>query len=311
MAIDQQRSAGTHRVTYREEPVRTSPECDHCWLAHARALNSLERFDESSLVAATLLATDPTNNAARSVYDASVQGRRVWQTGLDYGYDRWSNHQDWHELILHFKRITAVGAVIGRLYQNVHVSTSGRRTDNLVEIEAFPRFRRGTYADLAAAYGISSTIYPRYRLVADLYQSIGWGLELQGGYRRLAFKQSSANVYVVSISKYLGPWMVTGRTYFNLSPAGNSGSVHGSFRRYFPDGVSYFGARYGYGQGSSKGVNPNQDFPTIISWTLYGEATWLVFSRWVANMNVAYTHEAHKVGGLVDLSLGGGVAYRF
>ena len=105
--------------------------------------------------------------------------------------------------------------------------------DQFVEVEFYPRFRPGTYAFVAAGVAPDPTLYPEYRVAFDLYQSLGRGFEVSGGARYLDFG-SVTQIYVGTLTKYIGNWMLTGKVY--RVPAErdlDSTSYHGGFRYYF------------------------------------------------------------------------------
>ena len=56
-------------------------------------------------------------------------------------------------------------------------------------------------------------LYPDYRVAADLYQSVGRGFEVSAGFRRLAFT-TMTDIYVGTLTKYIGSWMLTGKTMY-------------------------------------------------------------------------------------------------
>ena len=115
-----------------------------------------------------------------------------------------------------------------------------------MEIDAYPRFREGTYAYVSGAFAPSPSLFPQYRFAGDLYQSLGAGFEASVGYRRMQFT-NAVNIYVGSLTNYRGLWMITGRMFLTPGLVGTSTSVHGIARRYWTDGVGYFGVRYGRG----------------------------------------------------------------
>ncbi len=74
--------------------------------------------------------------------------------------------------------------------------------DQLIEVEAYPRLRAGTYAFVGVGTGTRRDLFPDYRAAFDLYQSLGHGIEVSGGYRRLQFS-APVSIYVGSATKYL------------------------------------------------------------------------------------------------------------
>lgn len=70
-----------------------------------------------------------------------------------------------------------------------------------MEIDAYPRFREGTYAYVSGAFAPSPSLFPQYRFTGDLYQSLGAGFEASVGYRRMQFT-NAVNIYVGSLTNY-------------------------------------------------------------------------------------------------------------
>ena len=84
------------------------------------------------------------------------------------------------------------------------------------------------------------SLYPQYRVAFDLYQSLGRGFEASGGARYLDFS-AITQIYVGTLTKYVGNWMWTGKVYYVPGEGDlHSNTYVGGFRRYFGgDGTSY------------------------------------------------------------------------
>ena len=192
-----------------------------------------------------ILSADPGNAQARTVRDRLDATSRPWTGGLSYGYDAFSDGRaGWHESAASITRLTSRGSVIVR-------ASDARRfgsADRQFEVGAYPRFRPGTYAFIGVGVAPDAALYPSNRISFDLYQALGAGVEVSGGFRRLDFG-STTNIFVGTLSKYVGNWMLTGKV-FHVPGEGelDSTSYHGGFRRYVRgDGVSYVGAAYSHG----------------------------------------------------------------
>jgi YaiO family outer membrane protein len=146
-------------------------------------------------------------------------------------------------------------------------------------MEFYPRFRPGTYTFVNVGASPDATLYPEYRVAFDLYQFIGRGFEMSGGARYMDFG-TVTSIYVGTVSKYVGNWMLTGKVY--RVPADNdldSTSWHGGFRRYFGgDGTSYVGVTYSHGL-SREEVRNLSDLAALDADTIRGEFDCLFGSR--------------------------------
>ncbi|HKQ68790.1 MAG TPA: YaiO family outer membrane beta-barrel protein, partial [Polyangiaceae bacterium] len=149
--------------------------------------------------------------------------------------------------------------------------------DAQIELEAFPKIREGTYADVAVAASPEASLYPKYRLQGDVYQSLPLGFEASIGYRHLQFG-SGVDMGVVTLGKYLGNWYFTLRSFITPGVAGTSVSASGSVRRYFLDGAAYAGLRYGHGV-SKEELRSANDIVLLASNTAAAEAAIVVGDR--------------------------------
>jgi len=201
-------------------------------------------------------------------------------------YDWFNNGQPgWFESQVALKYQTAGGPVIARFS---HANRFGLDS-SLVEIDAYPRLRKGLYAYLNVGWSPDKKLYPENRFGAELFQSLPHGMELSGGLRSLGFT-SRVNVYTGSVSKYHGRWLVTARTYLTPDSTGDSYSLQFQGRRYFGDDVSYFGLRYGTGRAPTETGSLNE-IEVLRSHVMGGELNWRLSKRWMLNLLGSHSME--------------------
>ena len=146
-----------------------------------------------------VLAKEPGHPQARLVRDRLDANSRPWTATAWYSVDAFNDIDTWHETSVALGQQTPFGSITLR-------GTNAQRfgfTDQLVEVEAYPTFRAGTYAFVNLGAATRETLYPNYRLAFDLYQSLGRGIEVSGGYRRLSFSEP-VSIYVATVTQYLG-----------------------------------------------------------------------------------------------------------
>jgi YaiO family outer membrane protein len=218
------------------------------------------RTEEARDAADAILAQDPGNVQARALRDRLDAATRPWSAGVSYSYDRFNGGRlPWNEYAVSLSRMTPRGSLIVR-------ASEARRfglDDRLVEAEFYPRLRTGTYAFVGVGGAPGSTLYPSHRLAFDLYQSVGGGVEVSGGMRRLAFA-TPTTIYVGTVSKYVGNWMLTGKV-FHVPGAGalDSTSIHAGVRRYIRgDGTSHIGVAVSRGS-SREEIRNVSDLATL------------------------------------------------
>lgn len=217
----------------------------------------------------SILATNPGNPQARLLRERLEAATRPWGAGVAYAVDSFSDDRAaWHEAALSLSRLTPVGPLTARISQ----ADRFERRDRQFEVEFYPRIRTGTYAFVALGVSRGSVLYPSFRVSTDLYHSIGRGIELSAGFRRLDF-EASTDIVTASATKYLGNWMMTGKVFhvFAEGPA-DSTSYHGAVRRFLRgDGTSYIGVTYGHGFAREE-IRNTADLTTIGSDTVHVES---------------------------------------
>jgi YaiO family outer membrane protein len=278
-------------------------------LSQARALNAMQRGDDAARVVRQVLALDPSNEQALRLKRSLEDARRLWRSSTSYGADWFSDGRDsWREMSTSLTRQgTAVGSLIMRLS---HADRFGY-ADNQLEVEAYPRIRPGTYANVGVAVSPQALLYPQYRIAADVYQSLGHGFEGSVGIRRLVFS-GPVDIYVATMTKYRGSWMFTGRAFFIPDRDEGSRSFHGSVRRYFSGGAeTYVALRYGHGFARQELFTTN-DFVAIGSDTVAAEANMELGRRWTASVSGSNSRQ-ERAGRLplTQRSVSGGFSVRF
>lgn len=217
-----------------------------------------------------VLARDPGNTQARIVRQRLEARRHPWSIGAILTTDSFnSDRGTWRESSITVGRETPVGSLLVRGSQADRFGLDDRQID----VELYPVFRAGTYAFVGVGFGDSERLYPQRRVSFDLYQSIANGYEISGGFRRLEFS-NAATLYLASLSKYAGSWLLTAKASVVANDVtGNAWSYHGSARRYFGDlGTSFVAVGYshGFSREEPRGAG---DLLTVDADTFRGEAS--------------------------------------
>lgn len=246
--------------------------------------------------------------ARRRAVDA-IDSLRPWGIAAGYSYDWFNdNRTAWREYSATLRRATPVGAIILR---GARAERFGLQDDQF-EVEMYPRLRNGTYLYVAFALAPDPVLFPEYRYAADVYQSLGSGFEAAVGVRRLQFA-SPTNIYVGTLNKYIGSWLLTGRMFYVPDRTGESSkSYHGSFRRYFgEEGTSYLGARYSRGFAREE-IRSLNDFEVLQSDTVAAELNATISRRLTLALSATRSHQQRlERGGLRQYSASATVGLRF
>lgn len=193
----------------------------------------------------SVLARDPGNTQARLVQQRLDARTRPWRAGISFTHDAFNDDREpWNETSLTLGRETPVGSLIVRGSRADRFGLQDRQFD----VEFYPTFRAGSYAFVGIGAGADEVLYPKSRVSIDVYQSVGNGFEVSGGFRQLNFADTT-RIYLGTVTKYAGNWMLTGKAFVVPDATlGDSWSYHGIARRYFGDsGTSFVGGGYSHG----------------------------------------------------------------
>lgn len=226
------------------EGLRLQPD-DPRWLVYrARALDGMGQPRQARRVIDRVLAHDPGDVAARALGERIDAKLQPWSAQLTHTADWFDDGREaWKETAATIGLKTGVGTVLARASYSERFGMA----DPQFELEAYPRFRAGTYAYVNIGASADQTLYPTRRVGLELYQSLGRGFEASGGWRSLDFGETT-NIYIGALTKYVGNWMLTGRVYHVPGETEDSTTYQGQVRRYFgADGTSFVGLGYSHG----------------------------------------------------------------
>ncbi|MGI8843297.1 MAG: YaiO family outer membrane beta-barrel protein [Gemmatimonadaceae bacterium] len=171
----------------------------------------------------------------------------------DYGYVSFGGDIDaWQLASLSVSRRTERGSLIGRVNWANRFATSGTQ----VEMDAYPRLTSRTYAYLNGGYSDAS-IFPKWRLGAELYANLPRAWEASIGFRQLRFGGSPVTLYTGTIARYVGNYWISARPFVHFKDTGTSASLGLTARRYFEDADRYVGATVSYGSSPSDRITPD------------------------------------------------------
>jgi len=287
--------------------LRQAPGDPAYLLARARALQALRRHGEAVEELDRLLAANPQHREAEKMREGIAQDLLVWQLDVNHSYEWFSKERGaWNETQYELQRRTRLGTLLARLDQAFRFGQGSRQ----VEADFYPRLSRRSYAYFNAGFSPDATLYPIYRLGAEIYQTFGPALEGSVGYRRLGFGDR-INLFTLSLGKYHGNWLFTGRGYLVAGPEGTPSSWHFSARHYFGEGGSFADLRYGRGAFTQERRTLN-DIQVLEADSFAGELNYKLRRRWRVHFRAGYSREDRVDGRNLGHSLAaGGVSCQF
>lgn len=239
-----------------------------------------------------VLAADPNNADARTALNNvnrwSRDTRRTNEVSVGTEYEE-LEFDDWMQI----HAAVRFGMVVARV---MRAETSGL-DDAQFEAEVYPRFGPRSYAYVTGAVSTDGELYPDWRAGAEFFQGFGDGYEASLGLRRLAFENNDVDLWTASLGKYVGSWLVQGRSYYDEDDL----AWQALARRYFGDDGSYLGLRAGTARDEFRS---GLDVIALDEREFAAEALWIVQSRWVIGGRAGLVRRGGDDRARAALSLG-------
>lgn len=219
-----------------EEAIRLSdlglsyyPNFEDYLLKKAKALIGLERFDEAAIELNKLLTINPSHTEALDLLK-SLRGAALRNfITLHYYLSFFDNKTDpWHFVSFEYGRIFKPVTLIAR----VNYANRYRQSGEQFEVDAYPKFGKGTYGYLNAGYSNDILLFPKVKLGAELFQKLPSGFEVSAGARLLSFPQIDILLYTASLSKYYRSCLFMLRGFASFNAQQVSPTVIFSVRKY-------------------------------------------------------------------------------
>jgi YaiO family outer membrane protein len=273
----------------------------------ARALKALGDFAPALAAAKAAQVADPDLHEARQLAENLAELVLRSKVSLGYTYDHFDQtFEPWRMVSLGAAHRFDWGSLIGRINRATRFGETGQQ----VEVDAYPRWKDGTYFYLNAGASEAS-IFPHRRYGAEAYHNFPKGIEASLGLRHLRFSSSNVTIYTGSIGKYWGDYLFTFRGNATPSSIGASKSGSLSVRRYFGDSENYLSASVG------TGVSPDQSNPDQELLQLRSRKAGLSLQGWIHKRVILSGSVAYEKQELrwdterAQFTLGLGLEWRF
>jgi YaiO family outer membrane protein len=163
---------------------------------------------------------------------------------LEYAFTRLDGGAEpWHLGSLELSRRSPGGTLLAR----GSLARRFDRTGTQLEVEAYPRLSRRTYAFMGAGFS-PDELFPEVRLGAELFTALAPGWEASAGARWLDFRTRDVTLLTGSVGAYPGSWYLAARPFLALDDGGSSLSGTVLARRYLRDADEYVSLRLGGGE---------------------------------------------------------------
>ncbi len=240
-------------------------------LRKARGQKALGAFPEALASARLAQKADPALYEARQLIENLSELTQRSKASLSETYDRFDRTFDlWRLTALSLSHRFDAGSLIGRINRAERFGDTGHQ----IEVDAYPRWKDGTYFYLNAGFSEAS-IFPHRRYGGEIYHNFPRGIEGSLGLRHLRFTSSSVTIYTGSLGKYWGDYLFSLRANHTPSSLGASSSGSVAVRRYFGDGENHLTFSLG------SGVSPDQPSPNADILNLRSRKASLAAQGWL------------------------------
>jgi len=292
-------------LEWSDKGLEHYPKDEEFMLAQASIQQNMENYSSAKTTYRTLLDHHGSQQAREKLQALRLQQMKYSAT-LSYRHDRFREIFDpWNFWEFQLSRQTPYGSLIGRLQYANRFASNGVQFN----LDAYPSLFKGMYAYISGGYSQAS-IYPRYRFGLSLYKSLPYALELAGGLRYLDFSSSQTTIYTVSLTKYLGSYMFTARSYLVPSSEGSSQSLSLLARRYFGNARAYFSLTGGFGSASAD-IEFAEDIDRLDSWSIGLSGQYPLSNQFNIGGNVGFDSEEFPNFNRERLSAKIFLSYRF
>lgn len=161
------------------------------------------------------------------------------------------------------------------------------------EAQAYPKISRRVYAYLGASYSANQPVFPNYTTGATVYVGINNGWEVEGGYRQLNFDE---NIWVGTggVSKYLGNWLFSLRSYISIDAPADNQSYFFTAKRFFSDPKEMIWIQIGNGVSPDERRNVQLTTANLTSKRLNAGAKFFVWKNTMAQLIAGYSRDEYK-----------------
>lgn len=225
--------------------VETHPAYADAWSALGDLYLQTGRYPQATEAYLKWAALEPDNPESRTALERVEQAAKsspkdifesehpcgTWRYRLEASYTDWDkSREDWLDLRSSFSYRHGSGSV------GVEGLLAHRfgDWDEAVGLDVWQRVGKSTTVHGEALFGVDPDFLARWDAAFELYQSLGRGWELGGGYRHMDFDHENVDIYYAHGGKYFGPWYARYRASF--SPSVNVSIGHlAALRYYFND----------------------------------------------------------------------------
>ena len=158
----------------------------------------------------------------------------------------------WHLIGLQYITEKKIASVIARINYAERYNFNTKNTGLQYELESYFNTSKKTYSYVNVAYSANDNVFPVLRLGYSFYYSFNKGWEADAGMRYTKTTNFEFYAAAFGIGKYIGPYWLNLKSYFQFFENKNYPSITATGRYYFNTKYDYLSAFIG------TGTNPDE-----------------------------------------------------
>lgn len=192
--------------------IKNSPDLAEPHLLKAEVLTDMGQRKQAQTAierAESLGASESDANEARArLYRPDRSDQFKWSVSLKYSVTTLSKgFSDWQQPEIRIKRSLEKGSIA------VGSQRVNRFDDwnSSIYVDVYYDLWEDAYGNFRYLTSPQHDFLPRHDFLGEIYQSLGGGWEVSGGYRRMTFNSTETDILMGSLTKYIGDWYLNGR----------------------------------------------------------------------------------------------------
>lgn len=224
------------------------PNNEQLLLKQAEAYFLLEDYDPALQLIEYLLLQKPSETSYQYLKDKIINKKNKQLILVEYRLDVFDQvFNPWHTATFGFKRKTKKVDV----QLNFNYVSRFQSNDYQFELDLYPKINSKTYFNLNAAYSPSNSLFPVYRLYADIYRGFEIKSEFSAGILFMKFKPLNLLNIRASYNQYIGSYWFDVRVFYTTLGTNQQLALQLKLRKYlnrFGEYVAVFGGSGAYAQ---------------------------------------------------------------
>ncbi|MDP8206948.1 MAG: YaiO family outer membrane beta-barrel protein [Candidatus Electryonea clarkiae] len=215
--------------------ISINPNSPEPYIARAKTFRATREFSKArqDLETATELDGDAfeIDKLLRSL--SRIPSATMWEGRFNFILNTYMpSRPDWNTYETSVKREIPIGSIaLG--YKRI---TRFDQWDYSFYLDSYLDLWRKSYGNFRIESSPDYMFLPRTDYILEIFQGIGIGWEISGGFHLMQFPDLDVDIYLLSLGKYLGPWYLRERAILTTDD-GKINQTHLIGIRYYPGNI--------------------------------------------------------------------------